>query len=277
MGWTVGCSRGCRAGPRGGPRVGSAFRRGGASFQVSAYGQPFWSCRHLFLRQPERDMSQSAGQRVCATPRPVLLVFQQVGKRSAKTPDGEGRRPHPLPLARPMTQRGRIPPTTAACRSWRPRWTCCANMGRPDLRSGGSAVATASRCGTRLATPPRCRSRPPPLSRPDDRTRQPYLAHPSAPIGLQCRRGQLTGPAAGRARGRPRCGRSPWSGTSRPNCPAPSPASPAAPSPRGGLHARDPLRAGWGADRSPAGGAADWRSLIRRWASAAPRRRPPLR
>ncbi|GHE13819.1 hypothetical protein GCM10010339_82220 [Streptomyces alanosinicus] len=44
-------------------------------------------------------------------------------------------------------------PTTAASRSWRPRWSGCANTARPGPPSGASAATGASRCWTRSATP----------------------------------------------------------------------------------------------------------------------------
>lgn len=100
---------------------------------------------------------------------PVLLVFHQVGKRSARTrcrrspasPAGTGKASG--------TARMASTPMTAASRSWRPRWSCCASTARPGRRSGASAGLSVSRCWTRSATragtPPSPAAAKPPVSR----------------------------------------------------------------------------------------------------------------
>ncbi len=100
---------------------------------------------HPLVRAPFRGIRAGAPAGPARLPRGRQALRQE--------PDGQGRRPHPPPLAGPVAQRVASTLTTVASRSWRPRWGCSASTDLPDPRSGGSAAITASRCWTRSATP----------------------------------------------------------------------------------------------------------------------------
>jgi len=55
--------------------------------------------------------------------------------------------------ALPVEVQERVTSTGGRCRSWQPRWSCCASTARPGPRSGASAARTDRTCGRRSATP----------------------------------------------------------------------------------------------------------------------------
>ncbi|MFF9453572.1 replication-relaxation family protein [Streptomyces flaveolus] len=122
---------------------------------------------------------------------PVLLVFHQAGQRSAKN-----QMARVADLTRHHWQgrwhpEGGYHPTTAASRSWRPRWRSCANMARPGPPSGASAATTASRCWTRSAMPAGtptspAAARPPGKNSAAVQSGKPHSGRPRRPVCADC-------------------------------------------------------------------------------------------